>query len=147
MTKAFNEPSSANFRPMLLALIATQLLRATRFSDAIATLNRAQNHVHNIDSRFYSPEVIRLRGAVLLAQSRDNSAEAESAFKEAIAVAFAQSCRAIELRASVSLAMLLDESGRRADARDLLMPVYSSFAEGFDGADLRAAKQLLEQLN
>ena len=83
----------------------------------------------------------------LLAQSRDNAAEAESAFKEAIALAFAQSCRAIELRASVSLAMLFGESGRRADARDLLMPVYSSFTEGLDGVDLRAAKQLLEQLN
>jgi class 3 adenylate cyclase/predicted ATPase len=147
MVKALDEPSSANFRPMLLALIATELLRAERFSEAIATLDPARYHAHNTESRFYGPEVIRLRGAVLLAQSRDNAAEAESAFKEAIALAFAQSCRAIELRASVSLAMLFGESGRRADARDLLMPVYSSFTEGLDGVDLRAAKQLLEQLN
>jgi predicted ATPase len=50
------------------------------------------------------------------------------------------------LRAATSLAWLWREQGRRGKARDLLAPVYGSFTEGFDTADLKDAKRLLDEL-
>jgi len=51
------------------------------------------------------------------------------------------------LRATVNLAQLRREQGRRGEARDLLAPVYDWFTEGFDTPDLKEAKALLEALD
>jgi predicted ATPase len=91
--------------------------------------------------------VIRLRGEILLTQSRGNAAAVETAFRQAITVATRQSNRAMELRAGTSLAQLLADGGRRDEARDLLAPIYGRFTEGFDRADLVAAKTLLAELS
>ena len=61
-------------------------------------------------------------------------------------IARKQQAKAYELRAATSLARLWGEQGRRTEARELLAPVYSWFTEGFDTADLKDAKQLLDQL-
>jgi predicted ATPase len=61
-------------------------------------------------------------------------------------VAQSQQARSFELRAATDLARLWAEQGRPAEARDLLAPVYAWFTEGFDTADLKAAKALLDQL-
>ena len=71
---------------------------------------------------------------------------AEADFREAIALAREMSAKGWELRAATSLAGLWGEQGRRAGARDLLAPVYGWFTEGFDTADLKEAKALLEEL-
>ena len=71
---------------------------------------------------------------------------AESDFREAIAVAQGMSAKAWELRAATSLARLWGEEGRRAEARDLLAPVYGWFTEGFDTVDSKEAKALLDEL-
>jgi predicted ATPase len=97
--------------------------------------------------RSYEAEVIRLRGEILLTQSRGNAAAVETAFRQAMTVATRQSNRAIELRAGTSLAQLLADGGRRDEARDLLAPIYGRFTEGFDRTDLVAAKTLLAQLS
>jgi predicted ATPase len=55
-----------------------------------------------------------------------------------------QSAKSWELRAAMSLARLWAEQGKRAQARDLLTPVYDWFTEGFDTADLKDAKALLD---
>jgi predicted ATPase len=104
--------------------------------------NINKQHIH-----FHEGEITRLRGDILLAQSRDNAAEAEAAFRQALAVAAQQSCRPIELRAATSLARLLRDSGRETEARELLAPVYGAFSEGFDRPDLQDAKALLAQLS
>ena len=57
-----------------------------------------------------------------------------------------QQAKSYELRAATSLARFWGEQGRRAEARDLLAPVYGWFTEGFDTADLQEAKALLDQL-
>jgi predicted ATPase len=73
-------------------------------------------------------------------------AKAEDSFRTALAIAREQGTRGYELRAAVSLARLWRDQGRRAEARDLLAPVYGWFTEGFDTPDLKAAKALLEEL-
>jgi len=72
--------------------------------------------------------------------------EGQSALQEALDVARRQQAKSYELRAATSLARLWGEQGRRREARDLLAPLYDSFTEGFDTADLKEAKALLEEL-
>ncbi len=146
MLESLNQPAAANFRPMLLGLIATEQLSATRHDDAVQLLEQAMNDANVADFLFYKPELMRLRGEALLAQSRDNRNEAEGAFRKAIASAAGQSCRAFELRGVSSLARLLADGGRKSEARELLAPIYGVFTEGFDGADLRAAGRFLDEL-
>ena len=74
-------------------------------------------------------------------------AKAEESFRTALATAREQGTRGYELRAAMSLARLCREQGRRGEARDLLAPVYGSFTEGFDTADLKEAKALLDELS
>jgi class 3 adenylate cyclase/tetratricopeptide (TPR) repeat protein len=117
MLEAAESPIHTIWRPMILTLIAEQQLRAVHLDAAIATLDRAMNDVQVRHVRFYEPEIIRLRGAILLAQASGNAAKAEAAFRQAMAIAIQQSCRAIELRAAVSLTRLLSNSDRKAEAR------------------------------
>jgi predicted ATPase len=70
----------------------------------------------------------------------------EADFRKAIALAREMSAKGWKLRAATNLAGLWGEEGRRAEASDLLAPIYGWFAEGFDIADLREAKALLDQL-
>lgn len=81
-----------------------------------------------------------------MAQSRASSAEAEAAFRDALALAVRQSCRPLELRAATSLARLLAEKGRREEARDVLSPIYGALNEGFGRPDLKTAKAPLAEL-
>jgi predicted ATPase len=82
----------------------------------------------------------------LLALPGPHGSDAEACFARALAIARDQSARMWELRAAVSLARLRAEEGKRTEARDLLAPVYGWFTEGFDTADLKDAKALLEEL-
>jgi class 3 adenylate cyclase len=146
MLEASGHTSSEVLKPVLLTLVAAQQLVAGRHDDALATLQRGLDHSKLVFNLFYAPENPRVRGEVLLAQSRDNAAAAEQAFREAVMLAGRQTCRPLMLRAATSLARLLSETGRRAEARDVLAPVYATFTEGFSRPDLQAAKALLDQL-
>jgi predicted ATPase len=92
----------------------------------------------------WDAELRRLAGTVLLAVNKLN--EGEASLQHAIRIAQAQQAKLLELRAVRDLARLWGEQGRRTEARDLVTPVYSWFAEGFDTADLKEAKALLDQL-
>ena len=147
MLKAVEEPSSAVLRPTFLALVADQQIRRGHLAEAAAALDRAVDEIGKGQARFYEAEIDRLRGELLLAQSRDNTVAAEAAFRQALDTARRQSCRALELRAAVSLSTLLAESGRKAQARDLLTPVYGAFTEGFGRPDLQRAAAVISALN
>jgi predicted ATPase len=82
----------------------------------------------------------------LLARSSERAREAEACYQQALAVAQNQGTRLWELRAATILARLWAEQGRRSEAHDLLAPVYGWFSEGFDTADLKDAKALLDRL-
>jgi predicted ATPase len=102
--------------------------------------------VDRLEERWFEAHLLRLRGEALLAISPERATEAEACYEHALAVARDQGARLWELRAATSLARLWAEQGKLARANDLLAPVYGWFTEGFDTADLKDAKALLEEL-
>jgi predicted ATPase len=83
---------------------------------------------------------------LLLHQSPSDPALARASVEHAIEVARQQGAKSLELRAACSLARILRESARRDEARAMLAEIYNWFTEGFDTADLKDAKALLEEL-
>jgi predicted ATPase len=77
----------------------------------------------------------------------DPQGEAEACFLKAIDIARKQQAKSLELRAATSLARLWQKQGKRKQARKLLADIYGWFTEGFDTADLKEAKALLEELS
>jgi predicted ATPase len=98
------------------------------------------------EDRHHEAEIHRLKGELLLRQDGSNAAQAQSCFERAIEIARKQSAKSLELRATTSLARLLDKQGRRDQARAMLAEIYNWFTEGFDTADLKDAKALLDEL-
>ncbi|MBV8361988.1 MAG: AAA family ATPase, partial [Deltaproteobacteria bacterium] len=94
---------------------------------------------------FFRPEVLRTRGELLLKQAQTVLADAD--FRESISLARSMGAKAWELRTTISLARLLSDTGRRDEARTTLAEIYNGFTEGFDTADLKEAKALLDQLS
>ena len=109
-------------------------------------LTEALALVDKTGERWYAPELHRLKGELLLQQSSDKQAEAETCFHHALDIARSQQAKSLELRAATSLARLWHQQGKRQEAHDLLAPVYGWFTEGFDTPDLQEAKELLEVL-
>jgi class 3 adenylate cyclase/predicted ATPase len=134
----------------MYAVLADVYLADRRYAEGQAALDRAQLLMAERGERFWEPEVHRLRGVLRLvdeaADRHDRHDQAEAAFRQALAVARHQQARSLELRATTSLARLWQQQGRRREAHDLLAPIYGWFTEGFDTADLREAKSLLEEL-
>jgi len=93
----------------------------------------------------WDADLHRLGGDLLLATG-GAAEEADVCYHRAHAIAREQGARSFELRAATGLARLWRDQGKRADARDLLAPVYGWFTEGFDTGDLQQAKALLEDL-
>jgi predicted ATPase len=73
-------------------------------------------------------------------------AEAEGYFLKAIDIARQQQAKSLELRATMSLAKLWQQQGKKAKAHKVLADIYHRFTEGFDTKDLQEAKALLEEL-
>jgi hypothetical protein len=95
----------------------------------------------------YMPELLRVKGNLLLAMPRSNVKDAEMCFVQSLEWSRRQTARAWELRTAVDLAALLGDQKRTANARSLLQPVFAQFVEGSETADLKAAERLLATLN
>ncbi len=93
------------------------------------------------------PELHRLYGELVLRRDPKDAASGEASFRAAIEAARTQYARLPELRATISLARLLARQGRRDEARGMLGEIYGWFTEGFDTADLKGAKALLDELH
>jgi predicted ATPase len=130
----------------LLSLLAEAEGAAGHTAEALTTLDHALLVVARGGVRCWEPELHRLKGQLLLQRERANGRAAEDSFRKAIEVAREQEAKSWELRAATSLARLWMEQGKRVQARDLLAPLYGWFTEGFDTADLKGAKALLDQL-
>ena len=109
-------------------------------------LDDALTQIEHTGEKTEHAEMLRLKGEVLLMHDAAAIADAEACFHAALNVARAQEARWWELRASVSLARFLRDTGRRDEARAMLAEIYNWFTEGFETADLKDAKALLEEL-
>ena len=135
-----------------LALLADGYRQTGETDAGLGVVDEAMEMVSRSGEHCYEAELHRIKGHLLLGASSDRSGdaaraeEAEACFHQAIAVARRSGARSFELRAVLSLARLWQCQGKAADARRVLAEVYGSFAEGFDTADLREAKALLDAL-
>jgi predicted ATPase len=109
-------------------------------------LDQARAAIPHGEGRFFEADCSRLEGAFLLTVSPAKQEEAATCFQHALDVARHQHAKSLELRAAVSLSRLWQQQGKRVEAYELLAPVYRWFTEGFDTADLKQAKALLEEL-
>ena len=134
-------------RPHFLTLLAEAYATTNRHAQALSVLDEALTLAKGRGEGMYEAEVRRLRGEHLLAAER-TSADVEAAatcFEEALAFAGRQGARSLELRAATSLARLHRDRATRVRARDLILPIYEQFDEGFDTLDLTEARNLVEQ--
>jgi class 3 adenylate cyclase/predicted ATPase len=133
-------------RPFYLALLAEASAWAGEVEQGLIALAEAAAAVEETGERRWEAEIYRLIGELTLARRGGDGTEAEACFRRALDVAGRQSAKALELRATASLARLWRDQGKPQQARDLLAPVYGWFTEGFDAPDLREARALLDAL-
>jgi predicted ATPase len=114
--------------------------------DAWRCINEATTAIATTKERWHEADVERIAGEIALKSPEPDEAKAEGYFERALEVARQQQAKSWELRAAMSLARLWRDQGKVQQARELLVPVYGWFTEGFDTRDLREAKVLLEEL-
>jgi predicted ATPase len=134
------------FSPYFLALLADAHVRTGQTVTGLRLTADALDQVERTGVRWIEAELHRLRSELLLALPQPDQAKVEKCFRQALAVAREQDAKMWELRAATSLSRLWAGQGKRAMAHDLLAPIYGWFTEGFETADLRDAKALLDEL-
>jgi predicted ATPase/DNA-binding winged helix-turn-helix (wHTH) protein len=127
-----------------IGALAEGLRKTGQFKEALFTINGAIARATNSGVELDLSELLRIKSQILTAQHDRESAM--NCLTEALAVAREQSALAWELRSAMALARLLAEDGERDQARHTLALVYDRFTEGFETADLRSARTLLEDL-
>jgi predicted ATPase len=133
--------------PCLCTMLADVCDRLGHPDDGLQALAEAHTLMEQHEERWWEAEVHRLRGVLRLRQSGTPQEEAETWLQRALDAARRQQAKALELRAAISLSRLWQQQGKRQAAHDLLAPVYNWFTEGFDTADLKDAKVLLDDLS
>jgi len=136
------------FEARLLTLLAEAYGAAGQAEAGLTALAEAFERISENGSSFVDLEELhRLKGELLLKQHESRAPEARACFELAIDLARKRSAKSLELRATTSLTHLLSQQGHREEARAMLAEIYGWFTEGFDTADLKDAKALLEELS
>jgi predicted ATPase len=130
----------------LLVPLAETYVKIGQPEEASRLIAGALETAQQTGQRLHEAELYRLKGELLL-KPPCNEPEAETCFQRAIEIARGQSAKWWELRATSGLARLLAKQGRRDEARAMLAEIYNWFTEGFDTADLKDAKALLDELS
>jgi predicted ATPase len=153
-------------RSYFLFMLAEAYSKLGRVQDGLGVLAEALAFAHTTSERFYEAELYRLKGELTLqwesqklkvksqkskmtdprSLSPGPQGEAEACFLKALDIARQQQSKSLELRATMSLARLWQQQGKAAEAGRVLAEIYEWFTEGFDTADLKEAKALLEEL-
>ncbi len=129
-----------------LCVLAQGLGAAGQTVEARRAIDEALELSDRNEERWCLPELLRIKGELLLLDRSESPAGAEECFLEALAEARRQEALSWELRAATSLARLWYANGKIAEAHDQLAAVYSRFTEGFETLDLRTARALVEEL-
>jgi class 3 adenylate cyclase/predicted ATPase len=143
VSDARDKKSTGRFDPLCAALLAESYGKTGETSEGLKVVIDAM--AISQQTRCYEAELHRIKGELLLTQIAVEE-EAEASFQDALKVARNQSAKSLELRAAMSLSRLWQRQGKKAEAQKLMAEVYGWFTEGFDTADLKEAKALLEEL-
>jgi ATP/maltotriose-dependent transcriptional regulator MalT len=135
---------ASGYMTQFLAELLEARLRRGQTEEGAKVLAEAFALVENRGERFQEARLYSLKGELTRIQGSD--VEAEQGFRTAIQIAQSQSAKSFELRATTSLARLLNAQGKRDEARAMLADIYGWFTEGLDTADLKYAKALLDEL-
>jgi tetratricopeptide (TPR) repeat protein len=134
-----------------LAALGNGYAKVGRVRDGLSAVAEGLAVSEKNSERWFDAELYRIRGELFLKQDTHAEPkakdEAESCFRQALDIARAQEARWWELRTTVSLARLLAKQCRSDEARSMLAEIYNWFTEGFETADLKDAKALLDELS
>jgi class 3 adenylate cyclase/predicted ATPase len=139
-------PSRRFHLPIRMSIVGSAKAAAGDVEGALAIFESALDATTSTGEIWYEPETFRLKAEALLALPNPRMDEAEQSLMAAIASAQKQDAKFWELRAAKVLARLWARQGRRAEARELLAPVYHWFTEGLSTPDLKDAAVLLTEL-
>ena len=141
---AYRTTGAQGNMPYHLVLLVAACEIAGQVEEGLRLLDDALQIVDRTGERWVAAELHGQKGRLL--QRQGHTQAAEELYRKALTIAQEQEAKLWELRAAASLARLRRDQGRRAEARDLLAPVYGWFTEGFDTPDLKEAKGLLDEL-
>ena len=144
--ETYRTSGSARRMLHLFALSGDACLHAGRSDEGLAAVAEGLAYAEESGERIGVPELLCLKGQLLRSGSARDAGGAQSCFERAIEVARGLDAKMLELRAATSLARMWAERGERQQAHDLLAPIYGWFTEGFETADLKDAKALLDEL-
>jgi len=142
---AYRATGAELWMPRYIALLAEACEIAGQAEEALTLFDDALQTVEQTGERWLAAELNRHKGQLLRRQGCPEAAE--ELYRKALSIAGEQEAKLWELRAAASLARLHRDQGRRAEARDLLAPIYGWFTEGFGTPDLKEAKALLDELD
>jgi predicted ATPase/DNA-binding winged helix-turn-helix (wHTH) protein len=141
------EANFAYFRAIPTAALAQGLAEAGEMTRARDIIDEALEQATRSEEHWCMPELLRIKGEILLSDGAQNATgEAEDYFRQALDRARHLEALSWELRAATSLAKLWRRDGKTAKAKELLSSVYDRFTEGFETADLKAARALTDAL-
>jgi len=143
---AWRSTGSTLWVPSWFPYLSKAYAELGQFDDAWRCIGEAMTAVETTKERWWEADVHRTAGEIALMSPQPDAARAEAHFERALAVARQQQAKSWELRAAMSMARIRRDRGKRAEARELLAPVYSWFTEGFETLDLKEAKTLLDEL-
>jgi tetratricopeptide (TPR) repeat protein len=136
---------SALYWPFYASMMAEVEAALGYHEDALQRLEESVRRAKASGEGYSLMHVLHRHAKVLLVKDPD-SALGEARLREAISLARERSARMVEMRAAISLCRLLLRRGQRAEARELLVPLYGWFTEGFDTPDLKRARAVIEEI-
>ncbi len=149
LRSSLDQPPEASFQPRFtwfLGQLADGSGRAGQIAEGLAAVDEALARSERNEDRWCLPELLRIKGDLLTQCDPVDEAAVEEHFTQSLGWARRQQTLSWELRAATTLARLWRNQHQVAEARELLGSVYDRFTEGFGTADLREAKDLLDQL-
>jgi DNA-binding winged helix-turn-helix (wHTH) protein/tetratricopeptide (TPR) repeat protein len=152
----FRAIRASNLHPLLSGIHAEISMEAGRIDEGLDAIKEGMEVSRSTGMHHYDAEIYRLKGELLrrkapvlrtLSEKDGHFDEAASCFEQSIEVAQQQQSKSMELRATTSMARLLQKMGRYQEAQMRLKAIYDWFTEGFDTLDLIEARELLEELS
>jgi predicted ATPase len=148
---SLDEVGDAGFALQIITFLgwwASAVGQTGRVDKELAEIDAVIDRSRQTEEGWLIAELLRIKGKLLLLQGASGAARSgEQLFRQALDWARRQGALSWELRTAASLARLLRDQGRSAEALALFQPVYNRFTEGFETADLKAAKVLLDALH